>query len=102
MTDHISREAALAAMNGDINITGMENGESIYKYLKAVVDRLKQIPAADVVEVVRCKDCTIRYTACPMVVRDRGMFSFFMEDNDFCSRAKGDSDGRSDKQTGGD
>ena len=57
MTDYIPRESALAAMNGDINVTGIENGESIYKYLKAVVDRLKQIPAADVVEVVWCKDC---------------------------------------------
>ena len=47
----------------------------------------------DLVEVVRCKDCTIRYDACPMVFRASGYVHFFTEDDDFCSRGKRRTDG---------
>lgn len=55
-------------------------------------------------EVVRCKECAIRYTSCPMVVRSGGMFAFFTKDDDYCSYgvAKGESDGLHYQQTGGD
>ena len=39
-------------------------------------------------EVVRCKDCAIRYDACPMVVRAGNTVAFFTDDNDFCSRGR--------------
>lgn len=46
--------------------------------------------------LVRCKDCAIRYTSCPMVVRSGvvGVGTFFTEDYDYCSYgvAKGESD----------
>ena len=42
MTDYISREAALEVINGIDSYFA--------KYIEA-------IPAADVVEVIRCKDC---------------------------------------------
>lgn len=47
------------------------------------------------VEVVRCEECAIRYTSCPMVVRQGRMFTFFTEDDDYCSYgvAKGERDG---------
>ena len=38
-------------------------------------------------ELIRCKNCAIRYTDCPMAVRTNGMISFFTEDDDYCSRA---------------
>lgn len=50
----------------------------------------------DIVKVVRCEECAIRYTSCPMVVRSGvvGSVKFFTEDNDYCSYgvAKGESD----------
>lgn len=42
----------------------------------------------DYQELLRCKDCAIRYDACPMVVRVGGYISFFTEDDDFCSRGR--------------
>ena len=52
------------------------------------VDSNYTVQCPDFVFVVRCKDCAIRYTACPMVTRMDGMISFFTEDDDFCSRGK--------------
>ena len=46
------------------------------------------IQTADVVEVVRCKDCALRYDSCPMAVRVSGYVQFFTEDDDFCSRGR--------------
>ena len=43
MTDYISREAALKALYAD--------------YAYPAMDIIKEIPAADVAEVVRCRDC---------------------------------------------
>ena len=47
MTDYISRQAAI-----DFAIELGKQGKQAF-----IVDCLKQIPNADVVEVVRCKDC---------------------------------------------
>ena len=44
MAEYIEREAALSAQNKSMNLNEMRV-------------RLKRIPAADVVSVVRCKDC---------------------------------------------
>lgn len=52
MPEYIEREAALKELNRN-SITKkltLANGASIF-------DTIKNIPAADVVEVVRCKDC---------------------------------------------
>lgn len=52
MAEYIEREAALKELNRN-SITKkltLANGVSIF-------DTIKNIPAADVVEVVRCKDC---------------------------------------------
>ena len=42
----------------------------------------------DFVEIIRCKECAIRYDSCPMVVRIGGNVDFFTDDNDFCSRGR--------------
>ena len=54
---------------------------------------IDNIPTVDAVEVVRCKDCVLRWSACPMVVRSMDengglRVSFFTEDDDYCSRGK--------------
>ena len=35
-------------------------------------------------DVIRCKNCAIRYDACPMVVRNGNYLTFFTKDEDFC------------------
>lgn len=52
MTDYISREAALAIF-GDVH--PLDYNAQAYKY------SIEKLPAADVVEVVRCKDCIHSY-----------------------------------------
>lgn len=58
-TDYISREAALAAMTAlrqeDIEAFGMVIPECFPS--ASAIDALNKIPAADVVEVVRCGGC---------------------------------------------
>lgn len=51
----------------------------------AVIGLIENAPAADVVEVVRCKDC--KYYVANYCTRDiRGRTNmFYMSDNDFCS-----------------
>lgn len=56
--DYIKREDAIAefATNGSATVYGIDK-------CKAIISRLQLVPSADVVEVVRCKDC-IYYETC--------------------------------------
>ena len=66
-------------------------------YPAIVKDAIESAPAADVVEVVRCKDCYLRNTeACPFCFWDCGELMGYTEDNDFCSYGK-KKDTRKDK-----
>lgn len=51
---------------------------------------IKHFPAADVVEVVRCKDCRRRYNAdeCPMCVLIDGEYHEYTNGNGFCDRGE--------------
>lgn len=57
MNDLISRQAVLEATSAKLKITGKENAETVYKYIKKLCDDIKALPSADVVEVVRCEYC---------------------------------------------
>ena len=52
MTDYIKRDDAIAEFttNGSATVYGVDK-------CKAIISRLQLVPSADVVEVVRCKDC---------------------------------------------
>lgn len=67
--EYIERKAVLLAT--DILDEYLTDCERLY-----FVKQIKNIPTADVVEVVRCKDCWKRYKLC---------FDKTLEDNDFCS-----------------
>ena len=56
-------------------------------YPQWYVDKIKSIPAADVVPVVRCKDCRLRgREECAMFYRcECGEQHTWETDNDFCS-----------------
>jgi len=56
MSDLISRQAAIDALNGEIEITGRTNAEAIKGYVRLVKDRLERLPSAQP-EIIRCKDC---------------------------------------------
>ena len=79
MTEYITKEQALKAVHGK-----MWPGE--------IEAAIKAIPAADVVEVVRCKDCAdfrpwggqSKLGDCMVYVCD-GENPFTMEETDFCS-----------------
>lgn len=79
MTEYITKEQALEAIKGK-----MWPGE--------IEAAIKAIPAADVVEVVRCKDCAdfrpwggqSKLGDCMVYVCD-GENPFTMEETDFCS-----------------
>lgn len=46
MDDLISRQAAIDALNGEINITGRANAEAVRGYVRLVKDRLERLPSA--------------------------------------------------------
>lgn len=57
MSDYISRQAAIAALNGEIRLVKQKDIDAVVEYLEERIRRLRDMPSADVVEVVRCKDC---------------------------------------------
>ena len=57
MSDYILRESALNAFDGELEITGTKNKNAVMKFLQRGFHNIRKLPAADVVEVVRCKDC---------------------------------------------
>jgi len=44
--DTISRQAAIDALNGEIEITGRTNAEAVKGYVRLVKDRLERLPSA--------------------------------------------------------
>lgn len=56
MDDTISRQAAIDALDGKIEITGRTNAEAVKGYVRLVKDRLERLPSAQP-EIIRCKDC---------------------------------------------
>jgi len=54
MSDYISRQAAIKTIEG---LHDCYNGFSDCYDKACIIGVLEEVPAADVVEVVRCKDC---------------------------------------------
>ena len=79
MNEYISRDAAISKIRDQ----GVLGGDyDAYEREEDVVNTLKSIPAADVVEVVRCKDCAVphnHWTGCPR------MNGTIMRPDDYCS-----------------
>ena len=45
--DLISRQAAIDALDGEFNITGRENAETIRDYINGVDKKLRELPSAE-------------------------------------------------------
>lgn len=87
MAEYIERKRAIVDACNSLELYG-------YEYAK-LEDALNKISAADVVPVVRCRDCKYRFrnnghdkNGCPITDAD-----IWMDDNSFCSygeRKEGD------------
>lgn len=72
--EYIEREAAIKMIRNDLpNVVNYHRMDAI--------ECLEIIPSADVVEVVRCKDCYRRNPNCSKCLRD----NLWHDDNDYCS-----------------
>ncbi len=85
--EYIEREAAKARLRiwiTDCVLAGDNDEADCYR---DCIDLLDSIPAADVVPVVRCKDCRLRgREECAMFYRcECGEQHTWETDNDFCS-----------------
>lgn len=55
--EYIRKQDAIDAIHCDIKITGRENDETVCKTIESFTDGIKSLEPADVVPVVRCKNC---------------------------------------------
>lgn len=65
MAEYIEREKAFELVT---DLAGQASTKSAYSAFWKAANALKEIPTADVVEVVRCKDCSVphnKWTGCP-------------------------------------
>ena len=86
MTDYISREEALFALRK------AERGGSMTALtrLERAYTEIREMPAADVAEVVRCKDCKhkVRTDANGIVICSEEHGMYCPTENDFCSHGE--------------
>jgi hypothetical protein len=91
MAEYIDREKLLKRLDAS-PLLDNPNDYALFKFIKlGVLDLIEKQPAADVVEVVRCKECQSFYSA---IVMDDKVFygcSYMGRDvkpNGFCSYGK--------------
>ena len=93
MAEYIERDALLEARELAIcayENAGVFNADAIRNHLKPLLDAVVDTPAADVAEVVRCKDCIRRYDTdeCPMCFLIEGTYCEYTNENGFCDRGE--------------
>lgn len=49
MSDYISRQDAVEALDGKIIVTGHKNADAVLQYMKDISNKIKSLPSADVV-----------------------------------------------------
>ena len=58
MTDeYIRKQDAVEALDGKIIVTGHKNADTVLQYMKDISNKIKSLKPADVVQVVRCRNC---------------------------------------------
>ena len=66
MSDLISRQATIDALDGEIEITGRTNAEAVKGYVRLVKDRLERLPSAQPENQVHlCDSCRHVFPECP-------------------------------------
>ena len=86
MTEYIERDAILREIE---RREALMVGDKLVS-VDAMKSFIKNRPAADVVEVVRCKDCIRRYDTdeCPMCFLIEGKYYEHTNENGFCDRGE--------------
>lgn len=84
MAEYIDREVAFDAIT---DLAGKAPTRSAYEAIWKSARALRKIPAADVVPVVRCKDCQNEQNGCHGTIICR-MYKHVMWLHDFCSYGK--------------
>ena len=91
MAEYIEREAFIQDIQTEIinlSMDGMKGTRMPHDELYSFIDRIKEQPAADVVPVVRCKDCKY-FTKGPYVFDNSKCWCACwydsVKDDDFCS-----------------
>ena len=91
--EYIEREALIEKLQ-EVEIgfrhCGVGIAPALASGVKGAIDKIKSFPTADVVEVVRCKDCVLRGTDdCAMYyICECGTQYSWETGNDFCSFGK--------------
>ena len=80
MSDYISREAAIKEI---LDLHDCYNGFSDTYDKACIVGALEEVPTADVVEVIRCKDCSKRE-----ICRTTNIWAVVPDDNWYCADAE--------------
>lgn len=80
--EYIRKADAVEALDGKIIVTGSENADAVLQYMKDISNKIKSLEPADVVPVVRCKDCRYRVDPDKCCHPDGLLRS---KDSDFCS-----------------
>lgn len=86
MTDYISREAALEVRVSE----GLNNDGILFVPFEDVTRYLQNLPAADVVEVVRCRNCKYCYEEMPNALwcQGRGWPNGMVLQDGYCDKGK--------------
>ena len=92
MTEYIERDAISEEIRKYYykNPPNFFYGEGFDRGLDRAQRAILDAPAADVVEVVRCKDCIRRYDTdeCPMCFLIEGKYYEYTNENGFCDRGE--------------
>jgi len=84
MSDLISRQAAIAILDRWLLVKGYSEGE--INVMRCMRYELEDMPSADVVEVVRCKDCVYSHETFNGLLCAKVPNHFiYVYDDDFCS-----------------
>lgn len=95
MSDLISRQAAIEALNDEFTIIGKTNAIVVQDYIRRVNNRLHDLPSAQP-EVIRCKDC--KHWEYDVIFADGWCRGRHQGNPDwFCANAERRIDERSDK-----
>jgi len=87
---YISREAAIKAIE---DLHDCYNGFSDTYDKACIIGVLEELPSADVVEVVRCKDCRFHKDEQPGMVYCPAAVGGWVEDDWFCKGGERRTDG---------
>jgi len=84
MSDYIRKEDAVDTIK--------KNFKYLPGYMNATINYIKALPSADVVQVVRCKDCewAVKSTELPgwYMCKCEEAFDYYAKPDDFCSYGK--------------